>query len=195
MSSLSSRSRSAPAGFIGPSLPSPADKPPSGSNWIHEIKHDGRLMARRDPVGIRPATAMTGLPGIRCPPPGPVGPDRRRGGVLRRARVGLPAAPAQAERAEGVSLCLRPPWSWTAPTCARSRSRSAKRPWPVRFNEHLEHPDGIAVFQHACQMGLEGIVSKRLGSRYRSGRSPDWLKFKNPLAPAVKREAEEDWAK
>jgi ATP-dependent DNA ligase len=38
-------------------------------------------------------------------------------------------------------------------------------------------------------MGLEGIVSKRLGSRYRSGRSPDWLKFKNPAAPAVRREA------
>ena len=35
-------------------------------------------------------------------------------------------------------------------------------------------------------------MSKRLGSRYRSGRSPDWLKFKNPAAPAVKREAEED---
>ena len=47
--------------------------------------------------------------------------------------------------------------------------------------------------KHACKMGLEGIVSKRLGSRYRSGRSPDWLKFKNPDAPAVKREAEEDW--
>jgi ATP-dependent DNA ligase len=43
------------------------------------------------------------------------------------------------------------------------------------------------------KMGLEGIVSKRLGSRYRSGRSKDWLKFKNPEAPAVKREAEEDW--
>jgi ATP-dependent DNA ligase len=41
-------------------------------------------------------------------------------------------------------------------------------------------------------LGLEGIVSKRLGSRYRSGRSPDWLKFKNPDAPAVKLEAEED---
>jgi bifunctional non-homologous end joining protein LigD len=39
---------------------------------------------------------------------------------------------------------------------------------------------------------LRGIVSKRLGSRYRSGRSADWLKFKNPAAPAVKREAEED---
>jgi hypothetical protein len=33
-------------------------------------------------------------------------------------------------------------------------------------------------------LGLEGMVSKRLGSRYRSGRSPDWLKFKNPDAPA-----------
>jgi ATP-dependent DNA ligase len=41
-------------------------------------------------------------------------------------------------------------------------------------------------------MGFEGIVSKRLGSRHRSGRSPDWLKFKNPDAPAVKREVEED---
>jgi ATP-dependent DNA ligase len=40
--------------FIEPCLPSPADRPPSGSNWIHEIKHDGyRLMARRDSVGIR----------------------------------------------------------------------------------------------------------------------------------------------
>ena len=29
------------ASFIEPCLPSPADKPPSGSNWIHEIKHDG----------------------------------------------------------------------------------------------------------------------------------------------------------
>ena len=63
----------------------------------------------------------------------------------------------------------------------------------LRLNEHLEHPEGAVVFQHACKMGLEGIVSKRLGSRYRSGRSPDWLKFKNTEAPAVKREAEEDW--
>jgi hypothetical protein len=43
-------------------------------------------------------------------------------------------------------------------------------------------------------MELEGTVSAA-GSRYRSARSPDWLKFKNPEAPAVKREAEEDWAK
>ena len=64
----------------------------------------------------------------------------------------------------------------------------------VQFNAHLTHP-GDVVFEHACKMGLEGIVSKRLGSRYRSGRTSDWLKFKNPEAPAVKREAEEDWGK
>ena len=62
----------------------------------------------------------------------------------------------------------------------------------LRLNEHIE-ADGPTVFAHACKMGLEGIVSKRLGSRYR--RSPDWLKFKNPEAPAVRREAEEDWGK
>src|SRR5262245_2721643 len=61
----------------------------------------------------------------------------------------------------------------------------------VQLNEHLSHPDGEAVFRHACKMGLEGIVSKRLGSLYRSGRSSDWLKTKNPAAPAVRREAEE----
>jgi hypothetical protein len=51
------------------------------------------------------------------------------------------------------------------------------------------------VFRHACQLGFEGIVSKRLGSPYVSGRSRHWVKSKNPKHPAVKREAEEDWAK
>jgi ATP-dependent DNA ligase len=62
----------------------------------------------------------------------------------------------------------------------------------IRFNEHMEG-DGPTVFAHACKMGLEGIVSKREDSAYRSGRSPDWLKMKNPAAPAVTRETEEDW--
>jgi hypothetical protein len=40
--------------FIEPCLPSPGERPPTGPDWVHEIKHDGyRLMARRDPVGIR----------------------------------------------------------------------------------------------------------------------------------------------
>jgi ATP-dependent DNA ligase len=54
------------------------------------------------------------------------------------------------------------------------------------------HP---SVFGEACRLGCEGIVSKRLGSIYRSGRSPLWLKVKNPKAPAVKREGEEDWGR
>jgi bifunctional non-homologous end joining protein LigD len=46
--------RTVPAGFITPCLPSPAERPPTGPNWIHEIKHDGyRMMARRDGVGVR----------------------------------------------------------------------------------------------------------------------------------------------
>ena len=44
--------------------------------------------------------------------------------------------------------------------------------------------DGETIFRHACKLGLEGIVSKRKDSPYRSGRSPDWLKMKNPEAPA-----------
>jgi bifunctional non-homologous end joining protein LigD len=59
----------------------------------------------------------------------------------------------------------------------------------IRFNEHMEG-DGEAVFRHACKLGLEGIVSKRKDSSYRSGRSSDWLKMKNADAPAVKREEE-----
>jgi bifunctional non-homologous end joining protein LigD len=64
----------------------------------------------------------------------------------------------------------------------------------LQLNEHF-HEAGDVIFRHACKLGCEGIVSKRLGSRYRSGRSPDWLKMKNPAAPAVKREAEENWGK
>jgi bifunctional non-homologous end joining protein LigD len=64
----------------------------------------------------------------------------------------------------------------------------------IQFNEHLGG-DGPTVFAHACKLGLEGIVSKRKDSPYRSGRSPHWLKMKNPAAPAVNREAEEDWGR
>jgi bifunctional non-homologous end joining protein LigD len=46
----------------------------------------------------------------------------------------------------------------------------------LRFDEHIEHEESAIVFAHACKMSLEGIVSKRKGSSYRSGRSPDWLK-------------------
>jgi hypothetical protein len=47
--------------------------------------------------------------------------------------------------------------------------------------------DGATIFQQACKLGLEGIVSKRLSARYRSGASRDWLKIKNPNSPAISR--------
>jgi bifunctional non-homologous end joining protein LigD len=63
----------------------------------------------------------------------------------------------------------------------------------------LARPDGIFVapleqgeigpdlFRHACIMGLEGMVSKRRDPPYRAGRSPHWIKVKNPASPAMKR--------
>jgi bifunctional non-homologous end joining protein LigD len=57
----------------------------------------------------------------------------------------------------------------------------------LRLSEHLEDTDGATVFEHACAMGLEGIVTKRRDRPYRSGHCGDWLKIKNPAAPAASR--------
>jgi hypothetical protein len=54
------------------------------------------------------------------------------------------------------------------------------------FNEHTDE-DGATVFRHACKLGFEGIVSKRLTAPYRSGPSRDWIKVKNPDSPAMRR--------
>jgi bifunctional non-homologous end joining protein LigD len=199
------------ASFIEPCLPSPADKPPFGANWIHEIKHDGyRLMARRDPAGIRLITrgghdwaqryplvvkAVNQLKLRSCLIDGEVVCCDHMGLAtfqLLRHRRNEPRAFLYAFdllELNGTDL-RREPIEVRKATLA-SILRKARH--GVRLNEHLEHSEGLTVFQHACKMGLEGIVSKRLGSRYRSGRSPDWLKFKNPEAPAVKRGAEEEW--
>jgi len=63
----------------------------------------------------------------------------------------------------------------------------------IAYNRHFD-VEGSIVFHQACKLGCEGIVSKRLGSPYRSGRSERWIKVKNPAAPAAKREAEEEWS-
>jgi bifunctional non-homologous end joining protein LigD len=64
----------------------------------------------------------------------------------------------------------------------------------VRFNEHMEG-DGLDRISPRLQARPRRLVSKRKDSAYRSGRSPDWLKMKNANAPAVKREAEEEWGR
>jgi ATP-dependent DNA ligase len=72
-------------------------------------------------------------------------------------------------------------------------AKLARVPRPgIARNEHYVGRGDI-VYQQACKLGCEGIVSKQLGSAYHSGRSRHWLKVKNPAAPAVRREAKEQW--
>jgi bifunctional non-homologous end joining protein LigD len=205
--------RTRPSGFVEPCLPSPADQPPTGSGWVHEIKHDGyRLMARRDPVGIRlltrngydwspryPAIAeAVNLLKVRsCLIDGEaVACDERGLAVFERLRYRRADASVflyafDLLELDGQDLRREPLETRKATLASLLRGGRAG----IRLNEHLEHDDGAVVFRHACALGCEGIASKRLGSPYRGGRSKDWLKFKNPAAPAVKREAEEDWGR
>ena len=65
----------------------------------------------------------------------------------------------------------------------------AAAPRHATASPSIEHydGDGAIIYKHACALGCEGIVSKRLGSPYRSGRADCWIKIKNPAAPAAKR--------
>jgi bifunctional non-homologous end joining protein LigD len=64
----------------------------------------------------------------------------------------------------------------------------------IVVNDHFEG-HGAIIYRHACKLGCEGIMSKRISSPYKSGRSTHCVKVKNPKAPAVAREAEEDWGR
>jgi ATP-dependent DNA ligase len=65
-------------------------------------------------------------------------------------------------------------------------SKLLAQPDGIRFSEHL-NGEGERMFQHACKLGLEGIVCKRRDAPYRSGRSKAWVKVKNPESPAMRR--------
>src|SRR5262249_54007480 len=54
----------------------------------------------------------------------------------------------------------------------------------IQYVEHAEG-HGDQMFAAACQLGMEGIVSKRIDAPYRSGRARSWVKVKNPKAPAA----------
>ena len=199
---------------IEPCLPSPGQRPPTGPGWVHEIKHDGyRLMPRRDAlsVGIRLLTKSGHDWASRYPLIiKAVNKLKVRSCLIDGEAVccndrGVSSFDKLRHRSHDPEVFLvafdlleldgqdlrREPLEVRKQTLASLLRSSLPG---VQFNAHLTHPGDI-VFLHACNMGLEGIVSKRLGSTYRSGRSPDWLKFKNPEAPAVRREAEEDWGK
>src|SRR6476620_3368337 len=191
-----SRPSTLPAGFIQPCLPTKAPRPPSGGLWLHEIKHDGlRVIGRKDGDRIelysRPGNDLTERfplivealarrrshscivdgEAVACDDSGIAQFNRIRyrsydGTVFLYAfdlielnGDDLRRDPLEVRKATLISVV-------------------AKAGPGIRFNEHMECDDGDAVA--ACKMGLEGIVSKRKDSPYRSGRSPDWLKMKNP---------------
>src|SRR5712671_1863076 len=195
---------------IAPCLPTKTDKLPSGDLWLHEIKHDGfRVIARKDGERVRlysrPGNDMTrrfpqiveALARLRsrsCIIDGEaVACDDNGLASFERIRYRQHDGDVFLYAFDLIELngddLRRDPLEVRKATL---RSMLAKAGLGLRYNEHLES-DGPTVFAHACKMGLEGIVSKRKYSAYRSGRSPDWLKMKNPACAAVTREAEEDW--
>jgi len=206
-------SRVFPAGFIEPCQPIGAPKPPLGSGWIHEIKHDGfRMMALRHGVGGRLLTrngnnwtelypsvvaALYALKVKSCLIDGEITVCDEKGlavfDLLRRgSRIKPEAVLFAFDLLELDGEDLRP-----MPIEVRKHQleQLVGNVAPgLRLSEHL-HSDGMEIFEHACKLGCEGIVSKRVGSRYVSGRTSHWVKVKNPAAPAVRREAEEDWGK
>ena len=62
----------------------------------------------------------------------------------------------------------------------------------IHLIEHMRG-DGATIFEHACKLGLEGIVSKRRDAPYRAGPCKAWLKVKNPASPAMLRLEDGSW--
>jgi bifunctional non-homologous end joining protein LigD len=208
---LRERTRPGP-GIIEPCLPSSAKVPPSGPGWLHEIKHDGfRILARRNGAGVQLITragndfsrrfpfiamAVKSLPvrsslidgeAIVCDKSGLAVFEliRRHGSIASAIHCAfdlleLDGRDLRRERIEKRKELL-------AELLAGSQVS-------LIFNECFEQ-DGAIIYGEACALGCEGIVSKRLGSFYRAGRSRHWIEVKNPEAPAVKRKAEEDWGR
>ena len=198
------------SGFIEPCRPSKTAKPPSGPLWVHEVKHDGfRLMVRREGSRVRcftrggydwsnrftaiveAATRMKAQSflidgeAVVCRDDGLSDFDALRSGLFD-----ADAMLFAFDLIEHQGVDLR-----KTPLLDRKRQLVkliGKAKHAIQFNEHIDQA-GPTVFEHACRLGFEGIVSKRIDAPYRSGPSKTWLKSKNPLSGAVQREREEDW--
>jgi bifunctional non-homologous end joining protein LigD len=195
-----------------PCLPRPAKEPPSGPGWIHEIKHDGfRIVARKEGDKVRLVTrnghdfteryprivdSIRSLPTKSCIVDGEaivVNDDGLSIFDLLRYRRHDHAATISAFdliEVDGTDL-RRHPIEERKDRLSRLSQRCF---FGITVNE-VYTGDGSMIYKHACTLGCEGIVSKRLGSAYRMGRTDVWLKTKNPLSPAVRREREIDWSK
>jgi bifunctional non-homologous end joining protein LigD len=194
-----------------PCLPRPAKQPPAGAGWIHEIKHDGfRILARKDGTNVRLITrngydlahrfplavdAMAALPAGSCLVDSEIIVCGEGGlsmfELLRFRHYDHLATLCAFDLLQLNDTDVRPLSLEERKTELKALLR--KEHPGITFNRTFD-VEGSIVFHHACKLGCEGIVSKRLGSKYRGGRPADWIKVKNPAAPAIKREAEEDWS-
>ena len=199
-----------PAGFVIPAQPILASKPPSGADWVHEIKHDGyRMIVHRDGPTARLysrnaydwterlaaiATAAESIKAKSFTIDGEavvVGPDglSRFDELSRReaARTAILYAFDLIEL-DGDDLRRRPFLDRKAALAQLLGGLKAG----ILLNEHIAE-DGPTVFAYACRLGAEGIVSKRVDGTYRSGPSRVWIKVRNPASIAVQRERSEMW--
>jgi bifunctional non-homologous end joining protein LigD len=191
-----------PDGFILPCQPALADRPPSGPGWLHEIKFDGyRVIARKDGEQVRLwarttsdytstftriRDAVAALPVdsavldgeaivLRHDNLSDFDALRSRQGQAETILVAYDVMEIDGQDVRSEPLEAR---KKRLERLLSRKSRSALRDG-VQLSEAISG-DGAAIFRHACLMRLEGIVSKRIGSRYVSGRTRAWLKTKNP---------------
>jgi bifunctional non-homologous end joining protein LigD len=189
---MSLRPRALPAGFIAPCLPTRAPHPPYGAIWLHEIKHDGfRVIARKEGKRVR----LYSRPGNDLTYRFPLIVEAL---AQLRPRSCIIDGEAVACGEDGIACfelirrwdsdhsvfmwafdlieldgddLRREPLSARKGTLERLIVRAGSG---IRFNEHLEEEDGPLVFQHACKLGLEGIVSKRRDTPYSSWKHILW---------------------
>jgi bifunctional non-homologous end joining protein LigD len=199
-----------PAGFVVPAQPVKASKPPVGTDWVHEIKHDGyRIIVRRDGPSVRLysrnaydwtvrlaaiAAAAERIKAKSFTIDGEavvLGPDglSRFEELSRReaARTAILYAFDLIEH-DGEDLRNLPFLDRKAALARLQRDTDAG----ILVNEHIA-ADGTTVFAHACQLGAEGIVSKKVDGTYQSGPCRVWIKVRNPASIAVQRERSEIW--
>ncbi|MGH6769755.1 MAG: DNA ligase D [Xanthobacteraceae bacterium] len=186
--------------FIPPSLATLRAQAPSGGGWVHEIKFDGyRMQARLDSGKVKLLTrkgldwtakfpniavAVATLPADRALIDGEIVVEDGRGASNFSM---LQAALKDGERErfiyyvfdlfhlDGKDLAARPLIERKA--MLAELLNSGERSDAIRYSEHFED-DGPAVWRSACDMGLEGIVSKRVDAPYRSDRTATFVKIK-----------------
>jgi bifunctional non-homologous end joining protein LigD len=191
------RPLNAPAAFIHPCEPIVAKQPPSRPGWAHELKHDGyRLQIRVRDGRVRLYT-INGADWSKRYPLIVEAARKIDGSVVLDAEVvwldsnGMAVFDALHSRVkdERASACTFDLLMLNGDDLRRKpyverKSALRKLLGHGRGIQNVEHVEGHGdrLFEAACRLGLEGIVSKRLNAPYRSGPSKTWIKVKNAKA-------------